>query len=269
MNTLKYPYQLISVFTDAKSGLAGNISAVTEVDEMPTTEVMQRIARDLHQPATTFLAPPDAEGVHKVRWFAPDAEIGLCGHGTAAAVAYLSEKTGPGRFAFRAGDYILSGKGDPARRSFEINLDAIPVISELPVPEALTEGLGIKIKAHFSTGNKNIVLVESAEALRDMKPQFHTLRTLDYFGYAVTAPDDGDCDFVSRTLVPHVGQLEDHATGSSHAALVPFWAERTGKSSMSARQLSPRGGLFSCGFSDHTVSLGGTYEVLAEGFVLV
>lgn len=268
MATLKYPYILISVFTDAKKGLAGNISAVTEVPEMPPTDVMQRIARDLHQPATTFLTPPDNEGVREVRWFAPDAEIGLCGHGTAAAVAYLAEKSGPGSFAFRAGDHILSGKSAPLQRSFEISLDAIPVISELPVPDALTDGLGIEVKAHFSTGNKNIVLVESAEALRDMKPKFHILRTIDYFGYAVTAPGAGDCDFVSRTLVPHVGQLEDHATGSSHAALVPFWAEKTGKHHLTARQMSPRGGLFSCEMKDDIVSLRGEYQVLAEGVVL-
>lgn len=265
---MKIPYRLIAVFTDSKTGLDGNISAVTEVPEMLPNDVMQRIARDLHQPATTFLTPPDSEGLRQVRWFAPDAEIGLCGHGTAAAGAHLSETFGAGSFAFKAGDHILSGKGDPAQRSFEISLDAIPVISELPVPEALTEGLGIKVKAHFSTGNKNIVLVESAEALRHMKPQFHILRTLDYFGYAVTAPGAGECDFVSRTLVPHVGQLEDHATGSSHAALVPFWFEKTGKNSMTARQLSPRGGRFLCGLNGHTVSLGGEYQVLAEGFVL-
>lgn len=264
---MKYPYRLIAVFADSKAGLAGNISAVAEVDEMPPAEVMQRIARDLNQPATTFLTPPDSEGFRYLRWFAPDAEIGLCGHGTAAAVALLSEKIGAGSFAMKAVEHLLSGKGNPAESSFEIELDAIPVTGALPVPDALTEGLGIAVKAHFSTGNKNIVLVESAEALRNMQPKFHILRTLDYFGYAVTAPGDDNCDFVSRTLVPHVGQLEDHATGSSHAALIPFWAERSGKNRMTAQQLSPRGGLFSCGLNGNTVSLGGKYQLLAEGFV--
>ena len=267
MKPLKYTYRLIAVFTDDKTQAAGNISAVVQTAEMPTTELMQRIARDLNQPATTFLSAPDSAGARNVRWFAPDAEIGLCGHGTAAAAADLCETHGAGNFNFKAGDHLLSGEGDPEKRTFEIELGAIPVEAELPVPGALSRGLGIKIKAHFSTGNKNIVLVESEGALRSMKPEFHLLRTLDYFGYAVTAPGDGNCDFVSRTLVPHVAQLEDHATGSSHAALTHFWATRTGKKDMTSKQLSPRGGVFSCSLNGDAVILGGAYRLIAEGTV--
>lgn len=261
-------YALISVFTDPPSGALGNISAVVFSENALPESVMQGIAADMNQPATTFICAPDAEGVHHLRWFAPDAEIGLCGHGSAAACVYLAEKHGSDTFKFRAGRNELSGKASAEDGRFEISLDALPVTREIAVPEALTAGLGIKVRGHFSTGNKNIVLAESAEDVRHMRPKFHVLRTLDHFGYAVTAEsDDPQYDFVSRTLVPHVGQLEDHATGSSHAALVPFWADRLGKNRLTAKQLSPRGGLFRCRANEGRISLTGNSKVIARGSV--
>ena len=63
-----------------------------------------------------------------------------------------------------------------------------------------------------------------------MTPDFQKLRTMEMFGYIVTAPSSSEeIDFVSRTIIPHVQQLEDPATGSSHAALVPFWANKLNK----------------------------------------
>ncbi len=97
-----------------------------------------------------------------------------------------------------------------------------------------------------------------------MRPDFAKLRESEIFGYAVTAPGD-QVDFVSRTIVPHVQQLEDHATGSSHAALTPFWAERLNKNQMQALQLSRRGGRFVCSLEGDQVTLEGKFSVLARG----
>ena len=36
--------------------------------------------------------------------------------------------------------------------------------------------------------------------------------------------------------------MQDPVTGSAHAVLGPYWAERLGKDSLTARQHSPRGG---------------------------
>lgn len=262
-------YSLISVFTDPPTGALGNISAVIFSENQLPDSTMQKIAANLNQPATTFLFAPNESGAYPVRWFAPDAEIGLCGHGTAAASVFLAERHGSGNFRFAAGRNQISGKATAEDGGFEINLEALPVTREVSVPEALTAGLGIKVQGHYATGNKNIVLAESAEDVREMRPKFHVLRTLDHFGYAVTArSDDGQFDFVSRTLVPHVGQLEDHATGSSHAALVPFWADRLGKERLTARQLSQRGGVFRCSTSESRVSLAGNSRLIAKGTVM-
>ena len=44
----------------------------------------------------------------------------------------------------------------------------------------------------------------------------------------VTARGD-EQDIASRVFVPYLGIDEDPVTGSAHAALVPYWAERLGR----------------------------------------
>lgn len=266
---MKKDFQLIQVFDDPSKGFRGNISSVVLLDKLPEQELMQRIASDLAQPATTFLAPTGHNSEFEVRWFAPDGEIGLCGHGSMAAMAFLSQRSPGGLYTLHYNKGKLTGQAFEENRA-QINLNAIPTKEKLPVDEALREGLGIPILEYWHTNNKDIVLVDSQESLRNMNPDFNRLRDRDTFGYSVTAKGD-KVDFVSRTLVPHVGQLEDHATGSSHAILVPFWAERLGKNKLEAEQLSPRKGKFSCGFDSgkRIVSLTGGFSIIAKGDILI
>ena len=261
---MSYPFSLIEVFNDPGHGLRGNTSTVVWLEAPMEDETMQSIAADFNQPATTFLWSADAPHTFNVRWFAPDAEIGLCGHGSLAAVAFIAKEknvTEEMTLLYRNG--TLRGR-KTAAQNCSIRLDAIPVTGEEEISEILQSGLGVAIEAHYSTENKNIVLLDNETTLRNMKPDFAKLRESEIFGYAVTAPGE-QVDFVSRTIVPHVQQLEDHATGSSHAALTPFWAKRLGKQQMQALQLSPRGGRFFCGLEEQQVTLEGKFSVLAKG----
>ena len=261
---MKFPFSLIEVFNDPSHDLKGNTSTVVWLDKPIDDKEMQAIAADFNQPATTFLWSADASASYHVRWFAPDGEIDLCGHGSQAAVAFLAEEKGvSGQVSLLYREGQLAGQ-KTGMQSCSIRLDAIPVTGEAAVSEVLKAGLGVAIKAHYSTNNKNIVLLENETALRNMRPDFAKLRESEIFGYAVTAPGD-KVDFVSRTIVPHVQQLEDPATGSSHAALTPFWAERLGKNKLQAHQLSQRGGLFSCELKGNQVTLGGKFSLLAQG----
>ena len=259
------PFQLIQVFDDPSAGYRGNIASVLILESRLEVHEMQKIATDLAQPATTFLYPGPTENEYEVRWFAPDGEIGLCGHGSMAAVAFLGSK-------FKGSEYLLHYKQGTVAGKFlsedkvQISLTGILVSSRLNVDSALEEGLGIPIVEYWHTANKDLVLVESEDDLLNMQPDFSRLRDRETFGYTVTAPGNAK-DFVSRTLVPHVQQLEDHATGSSHAILVPFWADRLGKNILHAVQLSPRKGLFSCEYMQESnqVVLTGNYSIIARG----
>lgn len=256
------PFALISVFTDFEGGIRGNISSVVLLEEPLSDERMQEMASDFNQPATTFLIEESGQ-FYRTRWFAPDAEIGLCGHGTMAATTYLIGSVPDQSISMKSPEATVRGYTDGAGHCF-IALDPIPVMDEIEIPEVVREGLGIPLRAMYKTDNKYLLRAESATDILRMEPDFATLRKSDIFGYAVTA-EGGDVDFVSRTLVPHVSQLEDHATGSSHAVLTPYWADQLDKAELTALQLSPRGGRLHCALQEDEVHLSGMYETLAEG----
>jgi PhzF family phenazine biosynthesis protein len=251
-------FWLITVFSERSNTILGNVSAVVKLDKEIDANRMQLIANDFNQPATTFIWEKDNKW--NIRWFAPDAEILLCGHGTMAAVAlfhFLKEaiptfhyaKGQVGGFTENAKIYSELAKGD---------------FNSSPIPEGLEHALGVKIEEYYETSDKNIVVLKSEKELQEMQPNFDALKKLKPFGYAVTAKGE-QVDFVSRTLVPKVQQLEDHATGSSHTVLVPFWSERLMKKQLSAQQLSRRGGKFECRLDGDKVVLGGEYEVVGSG----
>lgn len=253
---------MITVFSDRPNDILGNVSAVVQLDDEIQAKKMQLIANDLNQPATTFIWQKDDEW--NIRWFAPDAEIPLCGHGTMASVALFHSlgKSIP-TFSYakgQVGGFTENNKIFSALNKGDFN--------DSPAPEGLKEALGVEIVEHYESSDKNIVVLKSEKELQEMQPNFDVLKKLKPFGYAVTAKGD-QVDFVSRTLVPKVQQLEDHATGSSHTVLVPFWSERLKKDNLSSRQLSRRGGKFDCRLSGENVILGGEYELLGEGKIII
>jgi predicted PhzF superfamily epimerase YddE/YHI9 len=64
-------------------------------------------------------------------------------------------------------------------------------------------------------------------------------------------------DFVSRYFAAGSGIPEDPVTGSIHATLVPYWAQKIGKNKLSAYQASARGGHLGCELKGDRVLLTG------------
>jgi predicted PhzF superfamily epimerase YddE/YHI9 len=54
-------------------------------------------------------------------------------------------------------------------------------------------------------------------------------------------------------------------TGSAHTAIVPFWAERLGRTSFTALQASARTGLLQCRLENDRVILGGHCHTVIVG----
>jgi PhzF family phenazine biosynthesis protein len=245
--TSKSPFAIINVFSNSSIEALGNPSAIILLDEQLSDDKLQAIAAELQQPATTFLWKTKNKNEFLIRWFAPDAEIDLCGHGAMAASVFLSkhfpELAKDTSFKLLK-DAMVIESGVNSKDDHYIYLDNIKRNKNQSPPEGLQEALGKKIVEYYPTDNKHIVLLEDEESLNNMIPDFEALRKIDVFGYSVTASSSKKDDFVCRTLVPHVQQLEDHATGSTQAVLIDFWANKLGKSKLESRQLSPRGGYF-------------------------
>ena len=61
----------------------------------------------------------------------------------------------------------------------------------------------------------------------------------------------------------------DPVTGSAHCTLIPYWAERLGKTRLNARQLSRRGGAPYCALDGDRVTIAGRAVPYLEGTITV
>jgi len=107
-------------------------------------------------------------------------------------------------------------------------------------------------------------VLDSEAEVRAYQPNLPALAVLPGLGVLVTASGERH-DFVSRYFAPSIGINEDPVTGSTHCMLVPYWAERLGKSELSAFQCSARGGELHCRLEGERVKIAGQAVLVASG----
>jgi predicted PhzF superfamily epimerase YddE/YHI9 len=111
-----------------------------------------------------------------------------------------------------------------------------------------------------------LVVVDQAEQVRALSPDIAALAKLDAgSGTIVTAPGEGDVDYVCRMFLPSAGIDEDPATGSIHCILAPYWAGRLGKDTFRAQQLSARGGCMRSRIDGDRVKVTGRARLYLHG----
>ena len=251
------PFFQVDAFAEAP--LTGNPAAVMPLEQWLDDGLMQAIAAENNLSETAFAVPSDrADADYDLRWFTPATEVDLCGHATLASAHVLM--TGDRiRFATRSGVLAVSREDDL------LNLD-LPAFEVLPgeVP-GLLDALGATGEIFVGEGGNNsaIVLLPDESAVRSVRPDFAALATFDRL-VIVTARGD-EQDIASRVFAVYHGIDEDPVTGSAHAALVPFWAERLGRHQFTAVQASRRGGLLYCREAGDRVVLGGRCQTVIIG----
>jgi PhzF family phenazine biosynthesis protein len=254
---MKVPYYHVDAFTCRLFG--GNPAGVCLLERWPADWVLQSIAAENNLSETAFLVPQQT-GFH-LRWFTPTVEVDLCGHATLAAAYVLFFERG-----YR-GDTIefasASGVLKAIRREALLELD-FPARPPVPWPEPkpLAEALG-RTPASVHKARDFLAVFETQEDVLTLQPDQSRLSQLDAFGIIVTAPGQ-DCDFVSRFFAPRAGVPEDPVTGSAHCTLIPFWAERLGKTKLLARQVSRRGGELHCRLDGSRVAIAGAAVVYSR-----
>ncbi|PCK07348.1 MAG: hypothetical protein COA42_14755 [Alteromonadaceae bacterium] len=101
-----------------------------------------------------------------------------------------------------------------------------------------------------------------------MIPKHSDLRQLGLRCVIATAPGT-DYDFVTRVFAPKFGIPEDPVTGSAYTQLMPYWAERLGKTKLKAKQISARGGEVFCELKGDRVMIAGYAHYYMEGTVFI
>jgi len=242
----------------------GNPAAVCILPE-PRDEIwMQNVAREMNLSETAFLCKQ--EDGYNLRWFTPTVEVDLCGHATLAS-AHILWETGMLSPHERANLHTRSGLLTAERKWDEIELN-FPATPEEPAsaPPGLREALGIAPRYVGKTRFDYLVEVESEEIVRNLKPDFASLRALSIRGVMVTSlAASPEFDFVSRFFAPASGIDEDPVTGSSHCCLGLFWSKRLGKTELLAYQASARGGTVRVRIAGDRVVLGGRAVTVLRG----
>lgn len=257
------PYWHVDAF--AERAFAGNQAAVMLfADGFPDHATMARIAAENMFAETAFVVPhggPEADW--SLRWFAPEAEVRLCGHATLAAGHVLLGRDGGEevRFATRQAGMLT------VRRMAEGYELALPAIPAAPAEHrAAVDALGAEpVEVRRSPHGYNVFVFAEAGQVRGLAPDMAALAALGDNQFICIAPGDGAADVVSRVFVPGAGIAEDQATGSAHAVLAPIWAARLGRSAFIAEQASPRGARIACRVEGENVWLGGPCVTVVEG----
>jgi predicted PhzF superfamily epimerase YddE/YHI9 len=128
-------------------------------------------------------------------------------------------------------------------------------VERAPIP-GVAEALGAEPVDTFS-GTAHIAVFRDEAAVRALKPNLERVSKLGGQGVIATAPGRGGVDFVSRFFAATAGPVEDPVTGYAHTLLAPFWADRLGRLSLVARQVSKRGGEIRCRIDGERVLLSG------------
>ena len=255
------PYWHVDAFSDRP--FSGNQAAVVICERWPDDDMMVAMAEENMFAETAFLVRETTGAADwQLRWCTPAYEIALCGHATLAAGHVLLEREGGEAVTFRTRKAGIL-EVQRVNEAYEVGLTAIGTETG-EYPEAV-ELLGEEPQLIQRNEDRyNIFLFENEAQVRALKPDLRALGGLGNDQFICTAPGDKS-DVVSRVFVPGGGVDEDSVTGSAHAVLTPFWAERLGRESFTAHQASSRGGDLTCRLDGDKAWLGGPCVTVVEG----
>jgi predicted PhzF superfamily epimerase YddE/YHI9 len=258
------PFFWVDAFTDQVFG--GNPAGVIILDAWPADASLRRIAAENGLPATAFVVRTGPASA-RIRWFTPLMELELCGHATLATSFVLFTELGQieSPFTFEAQPGLLTVRRKGAL--VELDFPARPATVAEPPPH-LIQGLGRRPQQTLKTDKNWLCIFNDEAEVRALRPDQAALGQVLPGRMIVSAPGDA-CDFVSRFFAPDAGIPEDSVTGSAHCTLVPYWADRLGKTTFHARQVSQRGGELWCGLVGDRVTLAGNCALYLKGQVNV
>lgn len=261
------PIPIFHVDAFSARPFTGNPAAVCPLADWLDDALLQAVAAENNLSETAYIVP---RGDHfELRWFTPTCEVKLCGHATLASAFVVLQFLAPERDSVRfetrcSGALAVSRAGDLLAMDFP-SLVPWPCVSP---PAPMLEGLGITPNSVMQIEDNFFAVFECEHDVRRIRPDFRLLEKLHPAGVAITAPGESS-DFVSRYFAPSYGIPEDPVTGSTHCSLAPYWAQRLGKTSLHARQLSARGGELWCEVKGERVILKGTAVLTLRGELLI
>lgn len=262
---MKLNIEFINAFTD--SLYKGNPAAVIALKCWLPDKTLQNIATENNLSETAFYVELDDNSYH-IRWFSVRKEIDFCGHATLATAFSVFNKNphlrtltfyakAVGNFTVSQQDYFIA-MDFPNQKPHEIE----------EIPKNLTQGLSILPIAVLKNQQAYFAIYERSGQVLDVKADDAIIKGLAPFDVVVTSIGD-QYDFISRYFWPANGNSEDPVTGSIHAGLAPYWAEKLQKRSLTAYQASTRGGNLHCLVNENRVIVSGRAVLYLNGQITI
>ena len=263
---MRIPFAQIDAFADAP--FTGNPAAVMPLAAWLDDATLQAIAAENNLSETAFIVPETGGTADfALRWFTPAAEVALCGHATLASGHFvLSSDTTRDRVTFSTRQ---AGVLEVARVGAHYEM-ALPAWAPHPRPlHEIVAALGVEaIETLWHDKGYALVIVADEAAVRAAAPDGRAIRAMGPVVHIVAARGE-TADVVSRVFTEYFDIPEDPVTGSAHAVMVPYWADKLGRDAFSAYQASARGGHVGCRLAGDRVVLKGDCVTTIEGTFLI
>jgi PhzF family phenazine biosynthesis protein len=260
---MKLKIYQVDAFTSSLFG--GNPAAVVPLTEWLSDAMLQNIAAENNLSETAFFVP-EANGFH-IRWFTPSAEVELCGHATIASSYVLYQVEGYGH-----NEILFDSKSGPLKVKkqddwFTLDFPAYALTATEATNDILA-AIGKTPTEMFSYKNDLLFVYHDQTSVEMIQPDFKKLAACKVRGVLVTAPGN-NADFAYRFFATGVGVDEDPATGSAQCALIPYWAKRLGKNSLTSDQVSKRRGFLKSTLKSDRVEISGQAVLYLSGEITV
>lgn len=211
-------------------------------------------------------------GETPLRFFTAEGPHPGAGHATlAAAHVALRDGLAAGEAAGRHAVTFHLANGDSRSAHIEgericIDFPAMPA-SRVDRIADIEAALGARPQETWVAPFGYVAIFGDAAIVADMQPDLACVSTFDRTAVIATAPGGAASDIVIRVFAPKVGLPEDPVCGTAHRIIVPYWAERMGKTKIHSRQLSPRGGDLWCEDRGATVIIAGEASLVIDGTI--
>lgn len=250
----------------AENLFAGNPAAVCPLEKWLDDSTMQKIAAENNLAETAFTVP--VENGYEIRWFTPEVEVDLCGHATLASAFVLLNFEGItidkiNFFSKNSGTLTVTKNGDLLTLDFP--KDTLQKVENLSLFEKCFAFQPIEV---YKGKTDYLLIFENENQIQNIEPNIFEISKIASRGIIVSAKSE-NYDFVSRFFGPNCGVNEDPVTGSAHTSLTPFWAEKLGKTRLTAKQISKRGGVLECELQDDRILISGKCKTYLKGEILI
>lgn len=249
---MRSPNNLFIVKAFASAPFTGNPAAVCVLERLLSDCELQKIARELNQPITSFVVPLE-QGRYELRHFGPKNPVEICGHGTVAAShvvrEYLHHQQDVIDFSLGQMDVQVTIREE----GFELEMPKFPCKQIGDVP-CVKKFLGVRASCMYKSYYDVIAEFPSEDTVRALRPDFSIPLVRSIRALLVTAPG-WDSDYCYRVFAPSIGVDEDYFCGSANGALGPLWCDKLNRGELMGSSVSERGGPIPCHVGENSVRI--------------